>query len=408
MRFLFLAVLLASAAIADEAIEEVVVTTSRAPTNLRDEPGNIEILGSDALAMTAHAHIHELLTRVSGVWVSRGSGQENLPSMRSPVLTGAGSCGAFLTLENGIPTRPSGFCNVNQLFELPTELAQRIEIVRGPGNALYGSNSMHGTINVLAPMPSTGSRTTAQLELGPNDFVRAGGLIKSDDGGKAVIGGSYTDDGGFRDASGYRQLKGLFRKKLSVNRGDLLLNVSLSDLDQDTAGFILGEDAYKDDLLNRSNPNPEAYREASSQRVSLEWRRPFGDFDLDIRPYLRHSKMTFLQHFLPGQPVEENGHVSAGFMANARSEGESRTLSFGIDADVADVYLRETQFGPTEGSAFLRETRPEGKHYDYDVLGFNIAAYIQTDFQLSPTVAVHGGLRAEYSHYDYENNSTLR
>jgi len=403
-RLSVLAVLLASNAVADEVIEELVVTTSRAPTYLRDQPGNIATLGDDAIELTAHAHIHELLTRVPGVWVSRGSGQESLPSIRSPVLTGAGSCGAFLTLENGIPTRPSGFCNVNQLFELPTEFSESREIVRGPGNALYGSNSMHGAINVLAPMPSTGSRTTAKLELGPNDFFRVGGLINSGDGAQAVIGGSYTDDGGFRDASGYRQVKALFRKNLSVSRGDLLLNVSLSDLDQDTAGFILGKDAYKDDSLNRSNPNPEAFRQASSQRANLEWRHAYGDFDVDIRPYLRHSEMTFLQHFLPGQPVEENGHVSAGFMANARLEGESRTLSFGIDADVADVYLRETQFGPTEGSAFLRETRPEGKHYDYDVLGLNVAAYLQAEFQLSPAVAIHGGLRAEYSHYDYDNN----
>jgi outer membrane cobalamin receptor len=112
------AILLVSNAVADEAIEELVVTTSRAPTYVRDQPGNIATVGDDAIEMTAHAHIHELLTRVSGVWVSRGSGQESLPSIRSPVLTGAGSCGAFLTLENGIPTRPSGFCNVNQLFEI--------------------------------------------------------------------------------------------------------------------------------------------------------------------------------------------------------------------------------------------------------------------------------------------------
>ena len=37
----------------------------------------------------------------------------------------------FLVLENSIPTRPVGFCNVNQLFELDTEQAQSIEISAG-------------------------------------------------------------------------------------------------------------------------------------------------------------------------------------------------------------------------------------------------------------------------------------
>ena len=45
--------------------------------------------------------------------IQRGSGQESLTALRSPVLTGAGACGAVLVLEDGIPIRPVGTCNVN-------------------------------------------------------------------------------------------------------------------------------------------------------------------------------------------------------------------------------------------------------------------------------------------------------
>ena len=38
-----------------------------------------------------------------GTLIQRGSGQESLTAIRSPVLTGPGSCGAFLMLENGVP-----------------------------------------------------------------------------------------------------------------------------------------------------------------------------------------------------------------------------------------------------------------------------------------------------------------
>ena len=86
-------------------------------------------------------------------------------AIRSPVLTGAGACGAFLVLEDGLPSRPAGFCNVNQLFELDFEQAGAIEVVRGPGSALYGSNALHGTINVLMPSPVT-ARDTVQLDAG--------------------------------------------------------------------------------------------------------------------------------------------------------------------------------------------------------------------------------------------------
>jgi outer membrane receptor protein involved in Fe transport len=70
------------------------------------------------------------------------------------VLTGAGACGAVLVLEDGIPIRPVGSCNVNELFEVNLEQAAAIEVLRGPGSVLYGSSAVHGVINVIPPMPA--------------------------------------------------------------------------------------------------------------------------------------------------------------------------------------------------------------------------------------------------------------
>lgn len=397
-----LIVLLASAvAGADEAVDEIVVTSQRQPAAAADHIGNIATLGEDAIRQSQHAHVHELLTQVPGVWVVRGSGQESLPSIRSPVLTGPGSCGAFLVLENGIPTRPNGFCNVNQLLELPTELATGIEIIRGPGNALYGSNALHGTINVLLPVAN--STTRASVEFGSNDFFRLTGRSGSAGTSGFSAGLVYADDGGFREDSGYRQTKAFANKSLNVRAGSLDIQLVLSDLDQETAGFILGLDAYKDPVLRRQNLNPEAFRRADSQRLTAHWRRPGKRFDLDVRPFLRHSEMEFLQHFLPGKPLEENGHVSAGVLTAASFESDKYSFVTGLDLEWADVFLRQTQSGPTEGSPFLQETRPEGKHYDYDVQSLAAATFVQSEFKVTERLLLTAGLRAEYIHYDYDN-----
>jgi len=390
--------LIALAAFAPGAIEEIVVTSSRREAPAAEHIGNVAVLSDDAIDSSGHAHVHELLARVPGIWVVRGSGQESLPSMRSPVLTGPGSCGAFLTLENGIPTRPAGFCNVNQMFELPTELASRIEVVRGPASALYGSNGLHGMLNVL--LPAGGSAHQYSLELGANDFWR----VRADVGGGANrLGIVYADDGGFREDSGYRQGKLVAATEFEALGGRTSAWFVVTDLDQDTAGFILGEDAYRDPALNRQNLNPEAYRNASSQRVALRWRGRVGAFDVDLRPYLRHSDMEFLQHFLPGQPLEENGHTSAGVLTMFSLDSGAWSTSFGFDLEWADVFLRETQPGPTEGSDFLRETRPQGKHYDYEVTSRAAASFVQARYMISDQFIVSAGLRAEHVRYDYDN-----
>ena len=87
------------------------------------------------------------------------------------MLTGAGSCGAFLFMENGVPIRPVGR-NVNEMLEINTEQADSIEVLRGTGTALYGSNAVHGTINVLQDAPAQLPAWQLGIGAGPSDYVR--------------------------------------------------------------------------------------------------------------------------------------------------------------------------------------------------------------------------------------------
>jgi len=171
--------------------------------------------------------------------------------------------------------------------------------------------------------------------------------------------------------------------------------ISATDLRQETAGFIFGEDAYKDPAANRSNLNPEAFRDASSLRVYGIWTPSLGRFDLDLRPFLRHTDMKFLQHFLPGQPLEENGHASAGIVTAASFGTAHSHTVLGLDLEWSDMFLEETQSGPTQGSAFLQETRPEGRHYDYTVESLSIAPFVQSEFRPGESLTLGAGLRLE-------------
>ena len=384
-------------------IEELVVTSRRREQPVAEHAGNVTRLDSDTIAAIGHQHVHELMTRVAGVWLSRGSGQEHLTAIRSPVLTGAGSCGGFLFLEDGIPIRPSGFCNVNQMFEMQTEQASNIEVIRGPGSALYGSNALHGIVNVLTPATSEAPDTTLALETGSNELLRVRALMSAGTDTPVTASLVVADDGGFRDDSGYRHGKLQLATRWKLATADFTIVFSATDLDQETAGFIFGEDAYKDSSVNRGNVNPEAFRDASSQRLYGIWQRSTATVDIDIRPYVRHSDMRFLQHFLPGQPLGENGHVSAGAISAFSFGSETHSYVAGVDVEWSDMFLLETQIGPTLGSAFLIETRPTGKHYDFDVQGLGIAPYLQADITVGDRLTLGAGLRVEYVHYDYAN-----
>lgn len=381
-------------------ITEVVSVATRAETAVSDIIGSVALLDEGTLNLVSHSHIQESLSRLAGVNLHRGNGQEYLPAVRSPVLTGAGGCGGFLMAEDGIPLRAAGFCNINELFEAHTEMAQRIEVLRGTGTALYGSNAMHGIINVVTPGISDQRRLA--LEVGADDYRRLKLHAGTDN---LSVAASLTHDGGYRDQSGFDQQKVSLRHSYAENDLTIDTGMTLTNLNQETAGFIVGLNAYEDRAQIKGNLNPEAYRDVKSARVWSRISRTLGDNSLVITPYLRDTKMDFLQHFLPGDPLEENGQQSAGVQLGYYSElSDGINLIAGIDAELTDAYLKQSQDSPTQGSPFLQATIPVGMHYDYQVDASMVAPFINLDWGYSQRLKLNAGLRFESVRYDYNNN----
>ncbi len=392
---------------ADEAtIEEVVSSASRSDKPLSTQSGNLALMTGEELSFVKSTHFSELAVRVPGVNFSRNNGQEYLASIRSPIFTGAGACGAFLMAQDGIALRSAGFCNVNELFEAFTEQAERIEITKGPGSALYGSNALHGMINVITP-PANKDGGNLSIEAGAYDFIRfnvSQGVTGKDQGFRAMA--SITHDGGYRDQSGFDQQKINLRHDYRGDVWTISSNLALTNLDQETAGFITGLDAFKDENISKSNPNPEAFRKAKSLRYWSRFSREIAEgIRWQFTPYVRALDMEFLMHFLPGQPLEENSQTSIGIQNGFYfNEGSDLEVIAGFDFEYTRGSLKQTQDKPTEGSLFLRTTIPSGKQYDYDVDSIMAAAFLQGDWAISERLHLLGGVRLEYMQYDYTNN----
>ncbi|NNM14160.1 MAG: TonB-dependent receptor [Gammaproteobacteria bacterium] len=387
----------------EENIENLIVTATRTASDASRHP-EVFVLNNAVLESIQAQHIQELLISTPGVNLQRGNGQEYLPAIRSPVFTGAGSCGAILTAQDGIPLRSAGFCNVNELFEAHSEMAHSIEIVRGSGTALYGSNALHGMVNVITPTPAvTPSRWS--IETGSDDYARLKVSTAFGDAKKLATFLSATHDGGFRDESGFAQQKLSLRYATHIDGYDIEAGLSATNLNQETAGFITGLDAYKDDARVKSNQTPEAYRDVRSLRGWLSWASEFANgSSFMFRPYFRSTDMQFLQHFLPGDPLEENGQNSFGVQSAFYTALSSNfDLITGIDAEYTDAFLKQSQDQPTQGSAFLMATIPEGKHYDYKVDAKTLAAFVYGDWELTERLNLVSGLRYESVSYDYDN-----
>ena len=367
--------------------------------------GAVSILDTETIATLSADHPAEALNTLPGVNIHLNSGQEHLLAIRSPVLTGGAGQGSFLILENGVPTRSPAFGNVNSLLEPHFETAELIEVVRGPGSAKYGSNAVHGLVNVILSDPS--GEALKQLNASYGSLGRYKGDLIYDQGNLGRASLSYQKDIGWRDDTDVLQLKGSGVAETVFAGWNVTAWASASYLEQETADFIQGPDAYEDRDIAKANDDPLAYRDAWSARGALRLEREVSGGTLSLTPFARTQQMDFRQHFLPYRGFEKNGHTGIGVMSRyEKAASDALIWRVGADIDLATGYLTETQ--PEPFGFFPGDSRfPVGIHYDYDVDTIVGAIWGEFDLMVSDKLTLLGGLRGEAHAYDYSTDAPV-
>lgn len=392
----------ASAAEPGKLSDALIVVAERRATSLIEAPLSVTRIDEAELQLLGADHASEIVNRAPGVLVHRGSGQESLTSIRSPVLTGGAGAGSFLYLQDGVPLRAAGFANVNGLLEAHTEIATAVEVIRGPSGAVYGANAIHGVIDVRTG--GEGPRASAVTLSGDTiGRLKAVGVVDlSDVSEGAFVGLWLLDDPGFRADSGVDEQKLTVRHVARGDRWNATTTFSGVNVNQETAGFIEGADAYRDADLRRTNPNPEAFRDVQSARLSTRLDIELDDdATLSITPFVRWTDMDFLLHFLPSKALEENEHWSLGVQTAVYVDRGDWSVIAGVDVDRSDGSLTEFQSIPTVFSF------TQGLHYDYGVVALEVAPFGQLEWRPSPQLTLRAAARVDRTGYRYDNRTDV-
>ncbi|RLA92715.1 MAG: TonB-dependent receptor, partial [Deltaproteobacteria bacterium] len=132
-------------------LEEVVVTATRHETPVEEVPASVTVITREQIEASSGMRVDDILRKYAGIDVRRPSGF--LSHSATVSMRGMGSMpGRTLVLLDGIPLNKADTGTVNWDL-LRAEDIERIEIVRGPASALYGSNAMGGVINIITRKP---------------------------------------------------------------------------------------------------------------------------------------------------------------------------------------------------------------------------------------------------------------
>ena len=399
-------------------LPEVQVTGTREKELLVETPASVGVIQGETVRQDKPTHPNQIMGQIPGVAVAVTNGEGHTTAIRQPFTTGA----VYLFLEDGIPTRSTGFFNHNALYEINIPQSGGIEVIRGPGTALYGSDAIGGVVNVLTRVPPAKPELDVSGEIGGHGWWRTligGGNTHGKDAWRADLNLTHTD--GWRDTTAYDRQSGNFRWDRAIDADASLKTVfAFSRVDQQTganspllAGSVIND--YENDP--RRNYLPIAYRKVDAYRLSTSYERQSGDSLLSITPYLRDDSMDLLASFtLNSDPTVYNvQNKSFGAMAKWRTDFPQimrARLIVGADLDVSPGSREEDAINPTYTYLNLStNTRVFSSYttgpriYDYDVTFQGISPYLHGEISPTERLRVTAGLRYDHLSYKLDNHA---
>ncbi|MGH9387764.1 MAG: TonB-dependent receptor [Vicinamibacterales bacterium] len=171
--------------------EALVVSASQIDQPLSRTPDSVTVIAGREIEARQQFTLGAALESVPGLTIQRNGG----PGTVTSLFTRGGESDFTLVLIDGV--RANAFGGGIDLSQIPLQDVERIEVVRGPQSALFGSDAIGGVVQVIT---RTGGRPSAQLQV--EGGSRAMRRVAASTTGELnnlrwQLGGNYVEDDGF-------------------------------------------------------------------------------------------------------------------------------------------------------------------------------------------------------------------
>ncbi len=393
-------------------LPDIVISTTREAESLRRTAATVGVVDGATLRESRAAHPSEVMGKIPGVWINVTGGEGHMTAIRQPLTTDP----VYLYLEDGVPTRSTGFFNHNALYEVNLPQADGVEVVKGPSSALYGSDAIGGVVNVETRPAVASPGIEATFEgggwlgddapgYGWTRFLGSGAFVAGNAGVRLDL--NATRSGGWRDGTDYDRLSATARWDHDLAGGARLKTVvAWSRIDQQTAGSSRLTEADYEERPTR-NLTPISFREVDALRLSVAYERQSDASLISVTPFARYNAMNILPNWsLTYDPaVWETRNTSLGVLVKYRRDFErlEARLIAGLDVDWSPGEHIEDAIAPVrEGDVFTDYTLGD-RIYDYEVTFLGVSPYLHAEASPMERLRLTAGLRFDRIGYDYDN-----
>ena len=358
------------------ALEDMVITASRVPTQKVDTPADISVITKEEIADQNYANVSDALRAIPGVNVL-GSGAKGSSMGQDKILLNGDE--RVLVLVDGRRMNLGSSGNSSADWLPPVNAIERIEVLKGGGSALYGTDAVGGVINVIMKKGS---------DIGNHVTVKAAG--GSWNAEQYAISASGSNDSGLGlIVSATKERRGEYKFKNANGKSQMLKNSGYDDtgvivkLDQK-----VGED-------NRIGVNFE--------HINAEGGSPFGYSGFGNTDSHKRISNNVALRYDWNESSDERGYVQVykNYQhAHFRSPVASRQSNF-TDSTIGIEAQQNFKFSDTDemtaGLEYYKTTVDNNALYTGKRDINNKAIFAENRWEFAPTWQLNAGLR--YDHH---------
>ncbi len=200
-------------------LDQVVVTSSKSEVKRRNSPALVNVMPSTLLTTVGACSLADGLSFQPGVRVENDCQNCGFTQVRINGLDGHYS----QILMNSRPVF-SALTGVYGLEQIPANMIDRVEVMRGGGSALFGSSAIGGTVNIITKDPSENSARVSHtlMSIGPsgkldnNTTLNASVVTNNNKAGIFIYGQSRYRDGYDHNDDGFTEVAQLKTQTLGA------------------------------------------------------------------------------------------------------------------------------------------------------------------------------------------------
>ena len=382
-------------------LEDIVVTATKTPKRKINSPIIINVINSQAIRDVQACNLSETLSFQTGLRVETDCQTCNYTQLRINGMTG----GFSQILINGRPTF-SPLMGLYALEQFPSNMIEKIEIMKGGGSTLYGSSAIGGTVNIITKIPKENSSqiefNTLSIDRQSNDYSIHGNssiVSESRKAGVSLFVNKREREVYDNNQDGFSELPYLNNISFGANMYYMIkenqkLDVSFSSI---------YEYRYGGGIKERG---PAHLAEQSEERThnifagGIDYQINFNNFDSSLITYLAYQN-TNREHYTGIKP--DDG-IELDVFLNNPPYGNSyvKTLNTGFQLNHMISPFFDGDNVLTLGVDYLHDrVFDEIPSYNYLVNqeSKDLGIFLQSDWEINQKLSLLTGLRADFHNY---------